>query len=120
MPLITLVLPGTIRIKKNSKRIFKRKKYATVLPSLAYLEWEKQARNVAWENPIVPPLTCQVEVTAVFYYKGHRPDLSGAMESLGDCLEGIIWADDTQIESWDGSRMVHDLENPRTVVVVRW
>lgn len=51
---------------------------------------------------------------ATFYYKGPRPDLHGAMESLADCLQGIIINDDRQIESWDGTRIIHDKTNPRT------
>jgi len=117
---IKLILPGSIRSKKNSKRVFKRGKFATVLPSKAYEEWEKQARESCWPVAIIPPLECPVEVEIHAYYKGPKPDLSGCLESVGDCLEGIIWANDGQIESWDRSRVHHDLENPRTEVVVRW
>jgi hypothetical protein len=49
-----------------------------------------------------------------------KPDLSGTLESIGDALEGYVWANDTQIESWDGSRLHHDIENPRTEIIVRW
>jgi Holliday junction resolvase RusA-like endonuclease len=41
------------------------------------------------------------------------------MESCGDMLQGILYADDGQIESWDGSRMVHDKDNPRTEIRVK-
>lgn len=117
---IKIVLPDSIRSKKNSKRVFKRGKFATVLPSLAYEKWEREAREIAWQDAIVPPLLCPVHVSAQIYYKGQQPDLSGCLESIGDCLQGIIWADDRQIESWDGSRLHHDLKNPRTEVTVRW
>lgn len=117
---IKLILPGSIRSKKNSKRVFKRGRFATVLPSKAYEEWEKEARRCAWPGSRVPPLTCGISVEAHCYYRGPKPDLSGCLESVGDALEGIIWANDGQIESWDGSRLHHDLKNPRTEITVRW
>lgn len=118
---LRLTLPGTIRSKKNSKRIFARGNYKTILPSKAYEAWEKQARAAAWKSgAIIPPLACNVQVTAICFYKGQRPDLSGCLESVGDCLEGVVWANDGLIESWDGSRVIHDLKNPRTEVTVRW
>jgi len=120
MPEISITLPGSIRSKKNSKRIFARGKIKMVLPSKAYEAWEAEARKEAWKDAIIPPLDCPVEVTAVCYCKGQLPDLSGALESVGDCLEGIVWADDKVIYSWDGSRIIHDKDNPRTEVKVRW
>ena len=117
---LTLEIPGSIKSKKNSKRIFARGKFKKVLPSKAYEEWEVQARKSLWGQAIIPPLSCPVSVEAHFYYKGPRPDLSGCMESIADCLEGIIWENDSMIESWDRSRLHHDKDNPRTVVKVVW
>lgn len=121
MPEISLTIPGSIRIKKNSKRIFAKGKFKRVLPSEAYCLWESTARAELWPTAaIIPPLSCPVEVTALCYVKGPLPDLSGAMESVGDCLQGIIWSDDKLIFSWDGSRVFHDKEDPRTEITVRW
>lgn len=127
---IKLTLPGSIRAKKNSKRIFARGRFKKVLPSKAYEAWQDYARRSAFfyvsgvhamcHAAFSYPLSCPVHVEAHIYYKGNRPDLSGAMESIGDCLQGIMWGDDGQIESWDGSRLHHDLSNPRTEVTVRW
>jgi len=116
----TLTIPGSVRSKKNSKRIFARGPFKKVLPQKAYEAWEKRARQSLWGTAIVPPICVPCAVKATFYYRGKKPDLSGAMESIADCLQGIIWADDGLIESWDGSRMVHDKENPRTEVTVEW
>ena len=116
---IYLTLPGSIRSKKNSKRVYSCGRFKRVLPSKAYEVWEKEARRCASPGR-VHPLTCPVHVTALIFYKGPKPDLSGCLESVGDCLQGIMWADDTQIESWDGSRLVHDLKNPRTEVIIKW
>lgn len=117
---IHLTIPGMIRSKKNSKRIFARGNYKTVLPSKAYCAWEKEARQTLWGQAIVPPLECPIHIEAHFYFKGRQPDLSGCMESIADCLEGIIYADDKQIYSWDGSRLHHDKDDPRTIVVIRY
>jgi len=92
-----------------------------ILPSKAYSKWEKQGREaLLWQKWPDIPLTCSVRVNAHFYYKGNKPDLAGAMESISDCLQGIVWADDGQIVSWDGSRTHHDLKNPRTEVSIWW
>lgn len=120
-----ITLPGSIKSKKNSKQIVmvggrNVKRRPMLVPSRAYSKWENQARKSLWGSVIVPPLTCQIQIEAHFYYRGPQPDLSGCCESVADCLEGIIYADDKQITSWDGSRLHHDKENPRTEVIVRW
>lgn len=122
---LSLTLPGSIRSKKNSKQVIMiggkhQPKRPALIPSKAYSEWEKQARAHAWSQAIITPLSCPVWVEAHFYCKGQLPDLSGACESIGDCLEGILYQNDKQIFSWDGSRVFHDLKNPRTEVTVRW
>lgn len=117
---IRLTLPGSIRSKKNSKRVYSCGRFKRVLPSKAYVAWEKDVKRCVSPGGWVEPLTCPVRVTALIYYKGPKPDLSGCLESVGDCLQGVIWEDDSQIESWDGSRLHHDLKNPRTEVIVVW
>ena len=140
MAMIEIVLPGSIRSKKNSKRpvaipargktaIYKR--YAKkglvpvriiILPSTAYEAWEKEARpdakNQLRKQGIFKPLEGPVHVSITVYFKGPRPDLSGCMESVGDCLEGIAWLNDRQIESDGINYIYHDLNNPRTIVKI--
>jgi Holliday junction resolvase RusA-like endonuclease len=118
-----IILPGSIRSKKNSKRPIKvgkpGKKRFLLVPSKAYDRWEKAARKAVKSQ--YPPMFFMGEtlhVEAHIYFKGRRPDLSGAFESIGDCLEGVVWGDDAQIESWDGSRLHHNKDNPRTEVKV--
>jgi len=142
--MLKLILPGTIRSKKNSKRIIplpSKKKtnmksffrigggkrgwkyaYITIQPSKAYIEWEAAARESLYEQGWAgPAFTCQVCVKAVYYFKGRRPDLSGCHESLGDAMEGpnLLWLNDGQIERWHGdSCLIHDIKNPRTEIEV--
>lgn len=116
-------IPGSVVSKKNSKRpgwiggknVPRR---LILLPSKAYKKWEKQAR-LSLIGKVSPVHNSPLWVKAIFYYKGNRPDLSGACESIGDCLQGFIWDSDAQIESWDGSRLIHELKNPRTELTVR-
>jgi Holliday junction resolvase RusA-like endonuclease len=126
--ILTINIPGTLRIKKNSKRIFKNKwrKGYKVLPSKAYERWNDRARLLIQDTLIrqqcrlynVFPLEGLLSVEVHVYYKGPQMDLSGTLESIGDTLEGLIWKNDKQIMSWDGSRLHHDKENPRTEVFV--
>jgi hypothetical protein len=117
---ISITIPGTVRIKKNSRRIFGGGSLKTNLPSEAYCEWEAFARSIAWQHAVSPPLECPVHIEARFFIKGQLPDLSGALESVGDMLEGVLYRNDKQIYSWDGSRVSHDPKNPRTEIIVRW
>ncbi len=108
------VIHGSIRSKKNSKRIFGVGRCKKVLPSKAYEQWEKGAHGELWHQIRGIFFNEPIWVKAIFYYKGKRPDIHGAMESLADCLEGVLIQNDSQIESWDGSRMIHDKDDPRT------
>ncbi len=116
------VIPGSIRSKKNSKRIVMAGKYPKLLPSKAYVRWEeafRQELKLACYQKRIKPTDKPVHVQAVFYYKGREPDLSGCMESLADACEGILWENDGQIVSWDGTRKVHDKKNPRVEFAYR-
>lgn len=120
---IQITLPGSIRSKKNSKIAtivggVNKPRRAMILPSKAYKKWEKLARHHAAVQFPGEPITIPVSVRARIFYKGQRPDLSGCLESVGDCLEGIVWGDDGLIESWDGSRLYHDKKNPRTEIEI--
>ncbi len=119
-------LPGSVRSKKNSKTATivggkKKPRKAIIIPSKAYQEWEEEVRqtikSAVMADPKLPTeKPIGVRVTA--YIKGVMPDLSGVLESVGDCLEGLVYKNDSQIRSWDGSRVYRDKHNPRTIVEV--
>lgn len=136
---IILVLPGSIRSKKNSKqpapipckagststlfKQFNRKGLVPVRimlqPSKAYKEWEYAARIALRQQWIIPELiVSDIHVKAIAYIRGIAPDLSGMTESVGDCLEGVVIKNDKQIRSWDGSRVYRDKNNPRTIIEI--
>lgn len=122
---IKIEIPGSIRSKKNSMRPVtiggvKQPKRVILIPSKAYKKWEEGARKeIKTQLPQGWRVIKEgVSVSVACYYKGKKPDLSGCLESIGDCLEGIVWENDGQIVSWDGSRVVHDKEHPRTIIQV--
>lgn len=123
MRTIRITLPGSIRSKKNSKTVcmiggVNVPKRPMIMSSKAYKKWEKLARQHAAIQYPGEPITDPVAVRARIFYKGQRPDLSGCLESVGDCLEGLVWGNDKLIESWDGSRLEKDNANPRTELEV--
>jgi hypothetical protein len=110
------IISGSIRSKKNHRQIFGAGKFKVNLPPKAYLKWEKNAHkelNIQDRGELVL-FNCAVRIKATFFYKGARPDLSAGFEALADCIQGYLINNDRQIESWDGSRMIHDKDNPRT------
>ncbi|MFI5304318.1 MAG: hypothetical protein ACHQYP_05915 [Nitrospiria bacterium] len=120
---IKITIPGSVVSKKNSKIAtvvggVHKPRRAIILPSTAYKKWENHARANLW-GTIGFVFNEPIHVEAIFFYKGNRPDLSGACESIGDMGEGILWENDRLIESWDGSRMIHNLKNPRTELTIR-
>jgi hypothetical protein len=59
------------------------------------------------------PVNVPCEVTAIIYYKGQRPDLSGALESVGDCLEGVFVGKRQAHRELGRQSAGEDNENPR-------
>jgi hypothetical protein len=60
-----------------------------------------------------------VHVRALFYREKNLGDLTNFEQMLGDILQaaGVV-ANDSLIESWDGSRKLKDVNNPRTEVEI--
>lgn len=116
---------GAVRSKKNSKTIAKiggkhKPERWIIIPSGAHKKWETAARSqlIMALPPGLSPYEGPIHVKAVCYYKGQQPDLSGSLESVGDMGQGVLWEDDKQIMSWDGSRLQKDNDNPRIELTV--
>lgn len=105
------------RTKKNSQRIVKVGNYHKILPSKAYMQYEKDAQ---WFMPRVEMIDYPVNIKAVYYMPTHRRvDLVNLHEALCDVLVKyrIIEDDNSNIiKSMDGSRVEYDKNNPRTEV----
>lgn len=116
--------------KKNSPQIFymgarcpvcHKGKTARVMPSAAYLKYERAAVYYLTPKPKKPIDTpCRVE-TRFHMPTRRRCDLPNHIEAIHDILvKAKILADDnyTIIASVDGSRVLYDKSNPRTEIFI--
>lgn len=116
--------------KKNSPQIFyigakcpvcHRGKIARVMPSAAYLKYERSAMWYLTPKP-PKPIDVRCRVVALFYMPTHRRcDLTNLLEAAHDMMVAAkILEDDnfTIIASVDGSRVLYDKENPRTEIII--
>jgi len=117
---LSLIVPGAIRLKNNPLKVRLRK--AQIEYEEAYRKWKTAARiwalcSIDSENL---PFKDHCEVEARIYYGGKRFDLAEGLESIGDCFEGVLWLDQKQIYSWEGSILIEDNDSPRLDIRIRW
>ena len=89
-----------------------------VVPQLVELAEERLGLG---DTDLIGSSECPVHVKALMYAgKGTEPDLSGALETVGDVLQAaVIIENDRWIKSWDGSRVLtDDKDNPRTEITL--
>lgn len=130
---------GAPRTKKTSNRIVRCAKFHKILPSEQYEAWFKDAmkqapliRRQLEEAGASLPLTGKIHVAAKFYRDAARGDLLGYAQGLADYLQepaisrdfkklrdgaGVI-LNDSQIVSWDGTRLLVDAAQPRIEVEI--
>lgn len=127
-------------IRKAFERGFAAAKsgFPRLLPSEAHEEWFTRAMQ---QSPIIRqrliragidiPIRDRINVRALFFRDAERGDLTGYMQALADWLQepqhkngkttrngaGII-GNDSQIASWDGTRMLKDAAAPRIEVQI--
>ena len=117
----TINLPP--RTKKNHGRIITNPKTGKpmYIPSKEYKDYEHDA---AWFMPHTETVREPVNIRAQFYMPTHRRvDLVNLEQALLDILVkyDVIEDDNSQIvASMDGSRVMHDKENPRTEVIIEY
>lgn len=115
-------IAGPPRTKKNSSRILRMGRFKKVMPSAAFMAWQKVALEQlgkAWagRSPICQP----VLAVAAFYRDANRGDLLGYQQALADVLEkaGVV-KNDALIVGWplpvDGLPLRKDAARPRVVV----
>jgi Holliday junction resolvase RusA-like endonuclease len=120
---LKLVVVGPPRTKKTGQRIVKVGKFSKILPSKAYLDWERSA--ILHLTPHLAklrdtlPLECAVNCSATFYRDADRGDACNYYQALADMLQkaGVI-RNDVQIEQWDGSRLSKSDTYPRIEVLL--
>lgn len=108
--------------KKNSQRIANCGAYSKILPSKAYVQYEKDAGYFLPNRGKRHNQPC--EVVCLFYMPTkRRVDLTNLLEAIDDVLVkyGVLQDDNSEIiKSHDGSRVLHDPDNPRTEVTIRF
>lgn len=122
-PLLTFIITGPPRTKKNHGRRIKRGKRTYTIPSEAYETWNESAQlqfaKIRAEASIRLPITENVNVRALFMRHADVGDAVGFYQAIADSMENAgILENDRQIVSWDGSRLLKDKDNPRIIVAV--
>lgn len=119
---IKFTIPLAPITKKNSQRIANCGSYSKILPSKAYVQYEKDAGYFVPRKGRMIDQPC--EVVCLFYMPTLRTvDLTNLEEAIDDVLVkyGVLKDDNSKIiVSHDGSRVLHDPKNPRTEVTIRF
>lgn len=121
-----LTIYGQPITKKNSMQIIMAGKRPCIIQSKAYRTYEKMAKEQLcllripgrcdWNKPFIEP----IHVKCLYYLATTRtPDLCNLMAATHDVLEhcGVI-ANDEQIKSVDGSRIMGKDANPRVEIEI--
>lgn len=119
--MIKFIIPLQPISKKNSQQIFINSKTGKpfIAPSAKYKEYESAA---AWFIPKHKRINEPVNIKCLFYMKNRQKcDLTNFLEAIDDIMVKVgLLADDnwTIVYSHDGSRILHDKNNPRTEVYI--
>ena len=118
------VIRGRMASKKNSKQIgFNRRTKRRFIRSSD--QWKAYEKHALWQlraQKWAPTITENVHVCALYYPPDRKWELDtlAVYEGVGDLLQdaGII-ANDRQIKSWDGSRIMEpDKTDPRVEITI--
>ncbi len=113
------VIPIPPVTKKNSQRIFVRNGRPFIAPSAAFTRYQSAALWYLKPKTMIDYPVC---VRCEFYMPTkRRVDLVNLLEAADDVLvKAGILADDNAsiIVSHDGSRVLHDPDNPRTEIEI--
>ena len=107
--------------KKNSQQIFINRKTGKpfIMPSQKYKDYEAAA---AYFIPKHIRINQPCNIKCLFYTRNRQKcDLTNFLEAIDDVLVKVgFLADDnyTIVQSHDGSRILHDKENPRTEIYI--
>lgn len=123
--MIEITVPLAPVTKKNSMRIVRNRKTGKrrIMPSQKYMDYEAEAVWHCKRAKVQSPIEKPVEVKCLFYMPTRRRvDLTNLLESIDDVLvrAGVLKDDHSGIiVSHDGSRVLYDKDNPRTVLFIR-
>lgn len=113
---------GKPQTKKTSNEIAMVKGKIRVFPNPKWRKWAKDAPMTGLRFQGSAPLRAKgtrLNCRAHFYRDANRGDAVGYYQGLADLLEkrGIVF-NDSQIVSWDGSRLFVDKDQPRVEVTL--
>jgi crossover junction endodeoxyribonuclease RusA len=75
---------------------------------------------IAWEITSqwrIAPIKGPVALNIMFYFSNKRMDIDNALKGLLDCMTGLVYEDDSQIEELHVFKMV-DKKRPRVEIQV--
>lgn len=111
--LVSVVIPGAPRTKKNHSRIVWNGNRPRILPSKAHEEWAEQAERrctIKGRKAIAEPVNCRASI----YREALTGDAVGFYQAIADLLEKVgVVENDKWIVSWDGTRLMKDAKEPR-------
>ena len=116
-----IVLYGRPITKKNSGRIVMAGRYPKLLPSKAYVDYEKDCL-LQITGKYKKRLNGAYNVKCLYYMPTrHRVDLTNLLNATNDILvKAEVLEDDNCkiVVSHDGSRVFYDKENPRVEIEI--
>jgi Holliday junction resolvase RusA-like endonuclease len=122
--MINFTLPVAPRSKKNSGQIVMRGKYPVLIPSKAYLQFEKECLPYLYRvKQEVGVVNYPVNIQCIFYMDARRKvDLSNLLNAIDDAMvkSGLIIDYNRDIiAGHDCSRVFHDKINPRIELEIK-
>ena len=117
-----LVILGRPATKKNSGQIVRVGRFRKLLPSKAFIVYERKALEQLKDYDMLH-FTGSLQMTVRYYLPDRRwwPDLIGLLQGTSDILQKAgIYDDDKYIVSYDGSCIAGlDKENPRCEIEIK-
>lgn len=131
---VTYLIRGAPRTKKNHSVIARRRDGSPFIAQCSTTKaWAKEAASQLKAQHLIGPIIGPVHVVARVYRDRATGDLVNYLQAIGDVLEsptekqkrskspppkGCVIVNDSQIVSWDGSRLLKDKHNPRVEIEI--
>ncbi len=122
MNVLTITLHGRPITKKNSQRIVRVGKFNKIIPSKAYVQYEKDClKQITGDKRL--NLAGKYNLKCLYYMPTrHRVDLVNLLEATCDVLvkANVIKDDESKIiASHDGCEVLYDKNNPRVEIEIK-
>lgn len=123
--MLKIIIPSNPVTKKNHGRIVQKKfpngkSIPIVLPSEAYIKYEKEAKN--YIPNISNPIDYPINLMCKYYMETKRKcDITNLLQATCDILVKYKIVDDdnyTIISSVNGTEVFYDKENPRVEIYI--